>query len=111
MSEHEHSPAPLYPGQRPHYVDTPRLPAGLRIKYDFAGDGTGYQFGFTITESGSKWEAYPQGPWSLPNYATPVRFDGHTAETWVRSCCLELITGQIPDKVLPPAPQQFTLSL
>lgn len=31
------------------------------------------------------------GPWGLPDFATPVRFDGTDRVTWVRTSCLDVI--------------------
>lgn len=97
----------LYPGQREHFSDVPRLRPGTRVRYRYAVNDSPIQYATCAAQSGivvnlnaTKYAHYPPGhPWACPDYATPVKWDHDNSITWVRSCCLE-----IPEPPQPSPP-------
>lgn len=87
----------------------PRLRPGLRVRYDsgkwdacangvrFVPDWATHPWastaeGVTVDKSELAGGIYPEShPWGLPDFATPVRFDGQERATWIRTSCLDVI--------------------
>ena len=87
----------------------PRLRAGVRVRFDsgkwnccvnaVAHDPSWASQPWAMTQIGVTTDPdefpgsiYPSaGPWGLPDFATPVRFDGQERVTWVRTSCLDVI--------------------
>lgn len=87
----------------------PRLPPGLRVRYDcgkwdacanavrFVDDWATHSWaqtreGVTVPKTEFPGGIYPDShPWGVPDFATPVRFDGDESATWVRTSCLDVI--------------------
>lgn len=89
----------LYPGQREHFSDVPRLRPGTRVRYQYTPDSP-IQSGIVVNIEGTKYAPYPPGhPWACPDYATPVKWNHDNSVSWVRSCCLE-----IPEPPQPSPP-------
>jgi hypothetical protein len=50
------------------------------------------QVGVTVDPDEFPGSIFPNnGPWGLPDFATPVRWDGFESVTWVRTSCLDVI--------------------
>lgn len=87
----------------------PRLRAGMRVRYDsgkwdccanavrhdpsWASQPWAMtQMGVTVEPIEFPGSIFPtNGPWGLPDFATPVRWDGFDSVTWVRTSCLDVI--------------------
>lgn len=87
----------------------PRIRPGVRIRFDSGKwnccvnavqhdplwatrEWAGTQVGLTTDPEEFPGAIFPSaGPWGLPDFATPVRFDGTERVTWVRTSCLDVI--------------------
>lgn len=53
------------------------------------------QVGVTVDPDEFPGSIFPNnGPWGLPDFATPVRWDGFETVTWVRTSCLDVIEDE-----------------
>lgn len=53
------------------------------------------QVGVTVKPDEFPGSIFPNnGPWGLPDFATPVRWDGFETVTWVRTSCLDVIDDE-----------------
>lgn len=87
----------------------PRLRPGMRVRYDngkwdVCANAVRHdpewasrlwamtQIGVTTAPEAFPGSIFPSaGPWGLPDFATPVLFDGAARVTWVRTSCLDVI--------------------
>lgn len=90
-------------------LHVPRVRPGVRVRFDCGKwnccanavkhDPSWASQPWAMTQVGvtTEPEEFPgsifpsSGPWGLPDFATPVRFDGVERVTWVRTSCLDVI--------------------